>query len=293
MIRRSLISIALLGTLPLTGCLTRTHLVPKVQRAPIIMDASLEQLITRVNRHYDQIHTMSATVEIVAATGGQERGQVTEFPSFSGYIFLRKPRDLQVLLKVPILGSVALDMVSDGKSFKLLMPSRNKAIVGTEAVSAPSKNGLENLRPAVFFDSLLVQGPSTDQLISLTSDVRIIEPDTKKQPLVEEADYDLAVLAPPVGNAARTLRVIHIARSSLQPYQQDIYDDSGRIATRATYSNYQLFGEILFPTKIIIKRPLDQYTLTVTITKLTVNDKLDDDQFELKIPENITIQKMQ
>lgn len=286
--------VAVLGLLPvLTGCVTRTHAVRKATRAPIVMNATLEELIRRVNTHYDQIQTMSSTVEISATTGGSARGEVTESPSFSGYIFLRKPRDLQVLLKVPILGSVALDMVSDGQTFKLLIPSRNKAIVGTEQVSEPSKNGLENLRPAVFFDSLLVQGPAPDQIIVLTSDVRVIEPEDKKQDLIEEPDYDLEVLAQPVSNRAHVLRVIHIGRSNLQPYQQDIYDPTGRVATRAYYSNYQLFGTVLFPTKIIIKRPLDQYSLTVTITKLTFNEKLEDDQFDLKIPENIQIQHMQ
>ena len=183
---------AALGLLPaLTGCLTHTHAVRKARRAPIVMNASLDELIKRVDTHYDKIRTMSATVEITATTGGSERGAVTESPSFSGYIFLRKPRDLQVLLKVPVLGSVALDMVSDGKSFKLLIPPRNRAVVGTEEVSTPSKNGLENLRPAVFLDSLLVQGLGPDQIVSLTSDVRVIEPENKKGDLIEEPDYDL------------------------------------------------------------------------------------------------------
>lgn len=293
LIKKFLMPATVLGLLPVfTGCLTHTHSVRRARPAPIVMNATLEDLIKRVNIHFDAIQTMSANVEISATTGGSERGEVTESPNFSGYIFLRKPRDLQVLLKVPILGSVALDMVSDGHTFKLLIPPRNKAVIGTEEITQPSKNGLENLRPAVFFDSLLVQGPAPEQIVSLTSDVRVIEPENKKSDLIEEPDYDLEVLAPPIGNTARALRVIHIGRSSLQPYQQDIYDSTGRIATRAFYSNYQIFGTTLFPAKIVIKRPLDQYSLTVTITKLTFNDKLEDDQFDLKIPENIQIQQM-
>ena len=37
---------------------------------------------------------------------------------------------------------------------------------------------------------------------------------------------------------------------------------------------------------------MDQYSLTVTITKLTLNQKLDNDQFEMKIPDTVPIQKM-
>jgi outer membrane lipoprotein-sorting protein len=44
--------------------------------------------------------------------------------------------------------------------------------------------------------------------------------------------------------------------------------------------------------KIQIKRPQDQYGLSITITKLTVNQKLDDDQFEVKFPEGVPVKVM-
>jgi outer membrane lipoprotein-sorting protein len=44
---------------------------------------------------------------------------------------------------------------------------------------------------------------------------------------------------------------------------------------------------------LTIKRPLDEYQIKMTVNKLTVNQKMGDDQFELKIPDNIPIQKMQ
>jgi len=83
---------------------------------------------------------------------------------------------------------------------------------------------------------------------------------------------------------------VHISRTNLLPYQQDIYDASGRIATRAIYSGYQRHGDIEFPTVIVITRPLDEYSLTLTVTKITFNEKLEDDQFELKIPDNVPVQ---
>ncbi len=283
----------LLGILPaLTGCLTHTHSVPLVRRADVVMDASLDHLITQVNDQFNAVQTMSASVEIVASTGGSLKGSVTESPSFSGYLFLRKPESMRVLLLVPVLRTRALDMVSDGKDFKLLIPSKNKAMVGADQVITPSKNGLENLRPFVFFDSLLVRGIQDDEIVSRTSDVRIIETTGRKKELIEEPDYDLQILGQPQGHMQRTLRVIHISRANLQPYQQDIYDDSGRVVTRAFYSDYQMYGSIPFPTRIIIKRPLDQYSLTLTITKLSFNQPLDADQFDLKIPDNVTVQTM-
>jgi outer membrane lipoprotein-sorting protein len=290
---RQALAAGLIAVAPaLTGCLTHTRSVPKTHIAGAVLDATLDQLLTQVNARYDEIHSINASVEIAATTGGGLQGKVTEHPSFGGYIFLRKPEDLRVLLRVPILGSQALDMVSDGKNWKLWIPHQNLAMVGTSEVTKPSKNGLENLRPAVFFDALLVRGLGANQIVSLTSDMRIVENPKNKKDLIEEPDYDLEILEQPRGQTAHTVRVIHISRTTLLPYQQDLYDADGNIVTRAFYSNYQTFNDIPFPMKIEIKRPLDQYTLTVTTTKLALNQKLDDDQFELKIPDNVPIKNM-
>ena len=100
------------------------------------------------------------------------------------------------------------------------------------------------------------------------------------------------MLGKPDHGIVHTERVIHISRDNLQAYRQDIYDHSGQIITRTTYSNYQKFGAIDFPSKIHIERPLDEYSLTLTITKASFNEKLPDDQFELKIPETVPITQM-
>jgi outer membrane lipoprotein-sorting protein len=286
-------AMAIIGLAPaLTGCLTHTRIVPKTRPADVVLNAELADLLKQVNDRFNAIQTMNASIEIVATTGGGRQGKETQYPSFSGYIFLRKPQDLRVLLRVPFLGSVALDMVSDGKTWKLWVPRRNLAMTGTSEVTKPSANGLENLRPAVFFDSLLIHGLGADQVVSLTQDTRVIANEKNKKDLIEEPDYDLEFLAQPQGQTAHTIRVIHISRSNLLPYQQDIYGPDGTVVTRAFYSNYQNFGNTPFPMKIEIRRPQDQYTLTITITKLTLNQHLEDDQFELKIPDTVPIKKM-
>jgi outer membrane lipoprotein-sorting protein len=283
----------LLGLAPaLTGCLTHVRSVPKTRPADVVLNATLDQLLKQVEARFDSIQSINASVEIAATTGGGLQGHETEYPSFSGYIFLRKPEDLRVLLRVPILGSQALDMVSDGKNWKLWIPRRNLAMVGTGEVTKPSQNGLENLRPAVIFDSLMVHGLASDQIVSLTSDTRIVQGDKNKKDLIEEPDFDLEILAQPQSQTAHTVRVIHISRTNLLPYQQDIYGPDGTVVTRAYYSDYQKFGDIPFPMKIVIKRPADQYSLSITITKLTLNQKLEDDQFELKIPNGVPIKTM-
>src|SRR5260370_28688830 len=115
----------------LTGCLSHIRTVPKTRPADVVMTASLDHLLSQVETRFNQIHSINASVEIVASEGGARQGQIKELPSFSGYIFLIKPKDLRVLLRLPIVGSQALDMASTGKTWKLWVPNRNIAMKGT------------------------------------------------------------------------------------------------------------------------------------------------------------------
>ena len=197
-------------------------------------------------------------------------------------------------MQLPLFGSQAIDMVSDAKQFKLLInfPTVHKAVIGNNEVTTPSKNGLENLRPGVFFDSLLVPGVGPEEYVSRTESQRILPPAAKHKPAIEEPDYDLTLAKIKTGHVLQTLRVIHISRIDLLPVEQDIYDEAGHVVTIATYTKYQTFNGQQFPTVINIRRPLDEYSLKVAITKLTLNGPLEDDQFVLDIPPGVPVQKM-
>ncbi len=185
-------------------------------------------------------------------------------------------------------------MVSADDHFTLVYTSPHGDVwrQGSNTIAKPSKNGLENLRPPVFFDSLTVPGVGEDEFVSLTESTRVLAVQSKHQAAIEEPDYDLAVLKRGSGNAMRLERVVQFSRVTLLPFQQDIYDDKGEVVTSATYDKYQDFNGVQFPTVINIKRPLDEYALKLQVTKLTVNQALENDQFELKIPAGITVQKM-
>jgi hypothetical protein len=194
---------------------------------------------------------------------------------------------------LPIVRTPAFDMVSDGETFTLYIQPKSKAITGGMTVTAPSKNTFENLRPAMFLDSLMIRRIGKDELVSLTSDTRILEAQPKARHVIEEPDYNLGTYRARQGsNELVPLRVIHINRQTLQPYQQDIYDDSGKVVTVAVYDSYQKYGELSFPSHIIIRRPQDNLTLTLDIVKLESNQPLEDDQFKLQIPSGVAVQKL-
>jgi outer membrane lipoprotein-sorting protein len=277
----------------LTGCLVHTHSVLKTRLPDVVLNSTLDQLLKQVDERNAAIQSMTLYVRMSTSTGGSLQGEVKESISFNGFIVIGKPEQINVILKVPLLGSQALDMVSDGKSFKMLIPPKNCAIIGSDVVTNSSQKGLYSLRPAVILDSLLIHGLEPDQVVSMTQDSRVVENPKKRKDLIQEPDYDIEFFSQPQGPVARTLRVLHTSRVDLLPWRQDIYDADGKVATQAFYSNYQKFGNIDFPTKIVIQRPLDELGLTITITKATFNQPLPDDQFNLgPIPADYAVQNM-
>ena len=278
----------------LTGCYKTVHIVQQTHAPTVYRSAPVEVLEQQVSDRDASIKTLNASVLITASVGGGKAGKITEYTSFRGYIFIRKPDNLRVLMQLPVLGSKALDMVSDKDTFTLMRASShgNVWIQGTNSVSKPSKNGLENLRPPVFFDSLLVPGVNADDFVTLTENTRVLQGESRHHEAIEEPDYDLTVSRRKTGNVLQRLRVIHINRVDMLPFEQDIYDDHGRIVTQAMYEHYQPYGDLQFPTLITIRRPLDEYSLKIEVTKLTLNGKFEDDQFELKIPPGVDVQKI-
>jgi outer membrane lipoprotein-sorting protein len=279
----------------LTGCFRTTQIVQRTQAPDVYRSTSVENLEKIISDRDASIKTLNAAVLLIASTGGGKEGKVVTYTSFKGYIFVRKPRDLRVIMQLPVIGSRALDMVSNGDTFTLVHATGGHGdvwIQGSNTVTTPSKNGLENLRPPVFFDSLMVPGVSQDEFVSLTESTRVLAPASKHQPAIEEPDYDLAVVKKGAGNTLRLERLVHFSRVTLLPFEQDIYDDKGEAETIATYDKYQDFNGVQFPMLINIKRPLDEYVLKLQVTKLTLNQQLENDQFELKIPPGVTVQTM-
>jgi outer membrane lipoprotein-sorting protein len=286
--------VAVVGVcLGLTGCFHTTRTVQKVQAPETFKTASLQDLEKQVSDRAAGLKTLSASVMLTFSSGGGREGEVKTYTAFRGYIFVQKPADLRVILQLPVIQSRAMDMVSDGKTFTMIIPPRNKAIIGTNEVTTPSENKLENLRPPVFLDSLLIRAVDADEFVSLTESTRTLPPQPKQKVVVEEPDYDLTVMKRKDGNVLTAERVIHISRVTMLPYQQDIFDAEGRVVTQAEYENYQDYNGEKFPSKITIRRPVDEYSLQIDVTKLTLNDVLLDDQFiPPKIQAGMTVQRM-
>ncbi|MGI9100944.1 MAG: hypothetical protein ACR2IF_00740 [Terriglobales bacterium] len=273
----------LLLVLPLGGCLFRSRPAQVSMSTVPLKMAKLPDLIAIINGEAEKIHTVNATVDIAASTGGSVKGKITEYQEVKGYILVRQPEMLRMIGLFPIVRNRAFDMVSNGSSFRLSIPAKNKFIVGSNNVINPSQKPLENLRPQHIYDALLLHPVDAHNEIAVLeqSNQRITDPKSHKVTL--QPDYVVDVVRRIDGTWYLSRRIT-FSRVDLQPVRQRVYDRNGYIATDATYSDYKDYSGVNFPSVIHIWRPQEEYSVTLTIEKLTINQPLTDDQFVLNQP---------
>ncbi len=270
----------------LQGCVRHTYKVaqPRPPATPA-KTATADELVRLVNNYNQRVQSLKATVTFQVSVGGEKKGKVTDYTSLSGYILLREPQMLRVLGLLPVVHTPAFDLASDGQTFTLLIPHNDKAYVGMNAMQTPSSNPIENLRPSIFFDTLILRAIAPDDLVTLTTNTKAVA-DPQTHQLTDDPEYELTVVRrKPNSQELIPERRIHFDRTTLLPSGVDIYDAGGGIQTQATYGEYASFGDQRYPATITIRRPIDEYQIVLAIQKLTIDQPLADNQFALKIPE--------
>jgi hypothetical protein len=257
----------------------------------VTQTATPEELVTRLNQHWEALDTLTATVEIQASVIKTKEGLAKDYPTLRGHILLRKPGMLRVLGQ--LYGVRAFDMASDGKNFTLSIPTLKKAMRGSNSLKRKSANALENMRPGFFFDAMVVRGLEPDDLYAVTADSETVE-DTAKKHLYFVPEYVLSIMRSKPGSKELTpVRVITFSRDSLLPYQQDMYDSNGNLETQVNYTNYQDFDSIKYPSLVTIKRPLEESQIVLRVESVKENLPLTDDQFVVKLPDDTQIQNLE
>ena len=246
-------------------------------------DGYRQELVDHINTEAAKIKTLNATVDIATSVGGEKKGKVTDYEEIRGYILVRKPDMLRMIGLFPIVRNKAFDMVSQGNQFKLSIPAKNKFYVGHNDVVHPTANTLENLRPQVIYNALLMPEIDPQNNIAVLEDSIEIIYDAKNRKNLEQPDYVIDIVTR-AGDQWYLSRKIIFDRTNLVPHQQIIYDQSGAIVTEATYQVYQDYNGVRFPNVIQITRPLEEYSIRLTVVKLVINDPLRDEQFALQQP---------
>ncbi|MBV8206434.1 MAG: DUF4292 domain-containing protein [Acidobacteria bacterium] len=270
------------AVVPLAGCLFHRH----GYNGPTVVTANLKQatrseLVNAINTDAARIRTIDATVDIAASVGGQKKGTVTDYADVSGYLLVQQPDMLRLIGLFPLVRNKAFDMVSQGGQFKLSIPAKNRFYVGTNEVTRISANPLENLRPKVIFDALLLHPVDPNDAILEAGMEEVQQPRSKK--IVEQPDYEIVVINRDAEGPYLARRII-FSRTDLLPHRQLIYDRLGNPVTDARYDAFQTYDGVSFPSQIEINRPQEEYTITLKMEKVRINLPLRPDQFVLSQP---------
>lgn len=279
-------------SLLLSGCSyfipTKRHLpVPKTPA--LVQTATPEELVRLLNQRWESLNSLTATVEIYATELHTAEGIAKDFPSCRGYILMRKPRMLRVVGTE--FGLKIFDMASDGSHFMLVMPTKDMVVKGSNLVTEKSSNPLENLRPDFFLDAIVVRGLDTDNEYMVASDTETVE-DAAKKHLYSEPEYVLSVMRRKNDHENLPVRTITFHREDMLPYDQYVYDSNGALETQIFYSNYATFSAGKYPSKVTVRRPQEGIELTLSVIRVEENVDLPASQFDVKIPDGVTIKNL-
>jgi outer membrane lipoprotein-sorting protein len=254
------------------------------QAPPMAQTATREQLVERYNRQADAIGTLNAGVAMKLISGSAYSGVIEQYHEVNGFVLAAKPSSIRVIGQAPVIGKNIFDMVSDGKTFEISIPSNHKFVTGPVNLQRQSGKPIENLRPQHLSDALLwvpIRQQSTVLFEeSVESNVRY---------------YVLTVLralagtnAPNNGNEGpadfEIAEKIWFDRSDLHISRAEGFGPAGAVASDVRYSDWQPTVDRAYPRQIDIARPGEDYQLAIHINKLTLNAPLAGDAFVLKQP---------
>src|SRR5258707_8557629 len=126
-----------------------------ISQRPVAKDATREELLEAYNLIARSTKTLSATVEMKPTAGSQYSGVIDEYHEVKAFLLAARPAQIRVIGQAPVIGTTVFDMASDGETFRVSIPSKNKFLVGQVACERNSSKPIENLRPHHLLDPLL------------------------------------------------------------------------------------------------------------------------------------------
>ncbi len=279
------VAVALLLACLLSSCLGtnrnifRRHKLVK-GTSPALKVATRDELNAIIARTYNAIQSFSAKANLTASSGSVDSAHIVEYPSAPGVIFFRKPDDIRIQATMPYVGTLAFDMVSNGRTFRFYLPKNNTFVQGLNSAPATSANKMENLRPEAFLSSMLIRpwDPTTESVM--------LKDDTDE----EDALYRLEFNGKADDGTPVPGREVWFDRQDLSIVRQKIYDVKGNTLSDTSYSEWRSFSGVDFPGHIDINRRKDQYGVTIQIVKMDMNKEITSSQFVLVQPEGSKLQ---
>lgn len=260
----------------LSGCVSRTRRVepPATVPKPALV-ASRQELLDRYNGQAGGVRSLHATVRLTAETGSAFAGVVKEYRQITAILLARRPAWIRVVGQAPVVGTDLFDMVSDGRTFRMYVPSKKRFLVGPARIGKAGKKAIENLRPEPIYDALLWPKIAPDETVVLEQEYRERPP---------ERDYVLAVLRRSADGLAIARR-IWFDRADLRVSRIELYGPGGRLESDVRYGDWRADGTgPAFPWRIVLWRPHEDYRLEIDLTRLALNEAIPTSRFRLAQP---------
>jgi outer membrane lipoprotein-sorting protein len=280
------------------GCAVSQKTVVKPSQAPIPQQtATKDQLLDAYNRQAQAIQSLNAGVTMKLTAGSAYSGVIEQYHEVNGFILAAKPASIRVIGQAPVVSKNIFDMVSDGSTFSIYIPSKNKFIVGPANLERRAEKPIENLRPQHLVDALFwpAIADRTPVLFEEASEgasrfyiLTVVRSETR-QSAAGPADAASAASGQQ-GSSLRPAASWEIAqkiwfdRADLRVSRIENFGSSGKVASDVVYANWQTTSATSYPWQINVTRPSDDYQLQITIKKLTVNETIAPDRFSLPQP---------
>ncbi len=277
--RMGVISAAVAGAF-LCGCATSRKTVVQPSGAPVqLQTATKDQLIAEYNRQAEAVTSVNATVTMKLTAGAAYTGFIEEYHEIKGFILAEKPSEIRVIGQAPLVGTNIFDMTSDGKTFRIFIPSKSEFVTGPANLERPAAKPIENLRPQHLLDAIFWQAIPAGAPV-----------------LLEEAEgangaaaryYVLTVVrVTGAGDSAgwEIASKIWFDRGNLDVSRVEMYEPAGVLGSDTRYSRWDTFGAEKYPREISLARPASNYELQIAIQKLTLDEPIDAGHFVLEQP---------
>ena len=266
------------------GTVSTKTTVPQSAK-PVVRDASREELLDKYNQIAQGTKTVNATVELKPTAGSKYSGLIEEYHEVKAFLLAARPAEIRMIGQAPVVGTTVFDMTSDGETFRVWIPSKNKFLVGQVAAERASNKPIENLRPHHLLDALLWPEIRKEEMVLFEE----FNDDTARF-------YVLTVLRG--GYRTEILRKIWFDRVDLQVARLQSFGPKGVLLSDVRLSDWQplaaaeqnqasgsAVGPVsAFPRAIRIDRPHDDYRLDLQITKVNLNAEIPADRFKLDQP---------
>ena len=257
------------------ACLVRRQTrVSPAALPPPPKEATLEQLLARIDQQSEAVRTMTATVDLEPTAGSVYSGVIKEYHDVKGFILMERPSLIRMIGQAPVVRTDVFDMVSNGEEFKLYIPPKNKFIIGPTGFRRPAKNSLENLRPQHILEALLLE-PANE-----AGEKTFLEEATEEI----QRYYVVNVVKSGEDGKLQLQRRIWFDRANLELTRVQFFESQGHYVEDVRYADYKDFDAVSYPSHIELIRPLEDYRLTITILKATFNQPIARDKFELQKP---------